>query len=156
MNELKKSYPDATHYTYAYIIGSIKRANDDGEPSGTAGIPILKVLESNNLTYEFTISNICENYIGDYIYMSKETYSKSIGKYSINTQYLKFKDITKENEIMSNIKNNNSLLSFIIHICAVLWKSPSSCACVFSFEFLRGLLFSSYISIYSKISPYFF
>ena len=67
----------------------------------------IKILENNNLTYEFTISNICENYIGDYIYMTKETYKKNIGEYSINTQYLKFKDLNKENEIISNIKNKN-------------------------------------------------
>ena len=50
INKLKQIYPDATHYTYAYIIGNFKKSSDDGEPSGTAGIPILKVLESNNLT----------------------------------------------------------------------------------------------------------
>ena len=47
---LKREYKDATHYCYAYITGNIKRFNDDGEPSGTAGIPILNVLENNNLT----------------------------------------------------------------------------------------------------------
>ena len=50
INKLKIDYPDATHYTYAYIIDNFKKSSDDGEPSGTAGIPILKVLESNNLT----------------------------------------------------------------------------------------------------------
>lgn len=48
--ETKTNYPDATHYCYAYIIDNLKKASDDGEPSGTAGIPILKVLENNNLT----------------------------------------------------------------------------------------------------------
>lgn len=47
---LKHEYKDATHYCYAYIIGNIKRFNDDGEPGGTAGMPILNVLENNNLT----------------------------------------------------------------------------------------------------------
>ena len=47
---IKKEYPDATHYCYAYIVDDIKKASDDGEQSGTAGIPILKVLENNNLT----------------------------------------------------------------------------------------------------------
>ncbi|MCI8777807.1 MAG: YigZ family protein [Bacilli bacterium] len=47
---LKREYKDATHYCYAYITGNIKRFNDDGEPSGTAGMPILNVLENNNLT----------------------------------------------------------------------------------------------------------
>ncbi len=49
LNDLKEKYNDATHHCYAYIIGSTKRFNDDGEPSGTAGIPILSVLENNNL-----------------------------------------------------------------------------------------------------------
>ncbi len=49
LNQLKKEYKDANHYCYAYIIDNIKRFNDDGEPSGTAGMPILNVLEKNNL-----------------------------------------------------------------------------------------------------------
>lgn len=67
----------------------------------------IKILENNNLTYEFKITNICENYIGDYIYMTKENYKKHIGEYNINTQYLKFKDLNKEKEIITNIKNKN-------------------------------------------------
>lgn len=50
LSNIKKEYPDATHYCYAYIYQTIKKSSDDGEPSGTAGIPILKVLENNNLT----------------------------------------------------------------------------------------------------------
>lgn len=51
VDEIKNEYKDATHYCYAFIIGNVKRFNDDGEPSGTAGMPILNVLESNNLNY---------------------------------------------------------------------------------------------------------
>ena len=47
---LKNEYKDATHYCYAYITANIKRFNDDGEPGGTAGMPILNVLENNDLT----------------------------------------------------------------------------------------------------------
>ena len=50
LNKIKLEYPGATHYCYAYIIDENKKVNDDGEPSGTAGMPILKVLENNNLT----------------------------------------------------------------------------------------------------------
>jgi uncharacterized YigZ family protein len=39
----------------AYITDSVKRFNDDGEPNGTAGIPILNVLENNNLNYVLCI-----------------------------------------------------------------------------------------------------
>lgn len=49
LNELKNEHKDATHHCYAYIIDNIKKSSDDGEPGGTAGIPILKVLENNNL-----------------------------------------------------------------------------------------------------------
>lgn len=50
LKNLKLEYKNANHYCYAYIISNIKRANDDGEPTGTAGIPILSVLEHNDLT----------------------------------------------------------------------------------------------------------
>lgn len=49
LNNLKEENKDATHYCYAYILDNIKKSSDDGEPGGTAGIPILKVLENNNL-----------------------------------------------------------------------------------------------------------
>lgn len=49
INELKSKYKDATHYCYAYIVGNEKRFNDDKEPSHTAGMPILNVLESKKL-----------------------------------------------------------------------------------------------------------
>jgi len=49
LDNIKKEYKDATHYCYAYVIGNKEKANDDGEPSGTAGIPILNVLKRNSL-----------------------------------------------------------------------------------------------------------
>lgn len=50
LNEIKKEYKDATHYCYAYIIQNKEKASDNGEPSGTAGVPILNVLKKNNLS----------------------------------------------------------------------------------------------------------
>ena len=49
INQVKEKYRDATHYCYAYILNSSKKCSDDNEPSGTAGLPILNVLEKNNL-----------------------------------------------------------------------------------------------------------
>ena len=49
LNEIKIKYPKATHYCYAYIYNEIKRSSDDKEPTGTAGLPILNVLEKENL-----------------------------------------------------------------------------------------------------------
>jgi uncharacterized YigZ family protein len=50
---LRQKYHDARHHCYAYQIGfdkSTNRANDDGEPSGTAGRPILGQIKSADLT----------------------------------------------------------------------------------------------------------
>ena len=49
LNDIKTSYPKATHYCYGYVYNDIKRSSDDGEPTGTAGTPILNVLEKENL-----------------------------------------------------------------------------------------------------------
>ena len=51
LTKLRHEYSDATHVCYAFIIDNVKRFNDDGEPSGTAGMPILSVLENNNLDH---------------------------------------------------------------------------------------------------------
>lgn len=53
LEEIKKEHPKATHHCFAYRIGmdrNIFRSNDDGEPSGTAGKPILGQIDSNQLT----------------------------------------------------------------------------------------------------------
>lgn len=47
---IKKEYWDATHNCSAYIVDELaQRSSDDGEPSGTAGIPMLEVLRKNKL-----------------------------------------------------------------------------------------------------------
>lgn len=50
LNNIKSEYQDATHICYGYILNEIEKCSDDGEPSKTAGIPILNVLKKNNLT----------------------------------------------------------------------------------------------------------
>lgn len=53
LKEIKKKYYDARHNCFAYRIfennNLIERFNDDGEPSGTAGSPMLNILQKNNL-----------------------------------------------------------------------------------------------------------
>lgn len=51
LKQVKEDYPKATHYCYTYKIGeNIKKASDDGEPSGTAGLPMLNILDKENIT----------------------------------------------------------------------------------------------------------
>ncbi len=58
IDHLKTQYPDARHHCWAYVIGNPEQAsqagfNDDGEPSGTAGKPILNVLMMRK------VGNVC-------------------------------------------------------------------------------------------------
>lgn len=53
IKSVKKQYYDARHNCFAYRVvtenGIVERQSDDGEPSGTAGAPLLNILEKNNL-----------------------------------------------------------------------------------------------------------
>lgn len=56
LTQIQKKHWDATHNCYAYrITSAIQKASDDGEPSGTAGRPILSVLTNNELLYTLII-----------------------------------------------------------------------------------------------------
>lgn len=55
-DEVKNSYPKATHYCYAYITKSFKKSSDDGEPGGTAGIPMLNVLDKEDMNNTLAIT----------------------------------------------------------------------------------------------------
>lgn len=51
LNKIRSQYPDATHNVYAYVIdeNNIFRYSDDGEPSGTAGMPVLDTIRKAGL-----------------------------------------------------------------------------------------------------------
>lgn len=52
IKEIKSKHWDATHNVHGYVIGEnneIQRYSDDGEPSGTAGVPVLEVIKKENL-----------------------------------------------------------------------------------------------------------
>lgn len=63
LNSLRQKYWDATHNVYAYIIedNNIMRYSDDGEPSGTAGMPVLDILKKEGLT---NIAVVVTRYFG--------------------------------------------------------------------------------------------
>lgn len=113
INQTKKKHYKATHNVYSYIIGKnkeIQKSTDDGEPSGTAGVPILEVIKKRDLT---NILIIVTRYFGGiklgtggltraYSHMAKEGIENStIGKY---VKSEKFK-ITLEYTHLSKIEN---------------------------------------------------
>ena len=62
VKSVRKKYPDATHNCYAYVgdeLGNMTRFSDDGEPSGTAGQPILDVLRKQNIVKSAIVVTRC-------------------------------------------------------------------------------------------------
>lgn len=126
LDKIKKEYPDATHYCYAYIIGNIKKSSDDGEPSGTAGMPILKVLENNNLT---NIIAIVVRYYGGIKLGANgliRAYTKSVANTIKETKLLElidglniditfnYKQIKEIDYLLKDIKINNKAFDNLI------------------------------------------
>ena len=53
LSQMRAQYKDATHNCYAYVIGAnmgVMRYSDDGEPGGTAGMPIIEVMKARGVT----------------------------------------------------------------------------------------------------------
>ena len=55
LTDIRKEYKEATHYCYAYKLDTIRKSSDDGEPGGTAGVPMMEVLNSMDLDYILVI-----------------------------------------------------------------------------------------------------
>lgn len=74
IKELKKKYYDAKHHCFAYSVfeenGRLDRFSDDGEPSGTAGSPMLNILTSNNLS---NVVAIVTRYFGGILLRNRRT-----------------------------------------------------------------------------------
>lgn len=51
LKELKKKHYDANHVCSGFVSDNIRRSSDDGEPAGTAGVPILSTLDKSNLNH---------------------------------------------------------------------------------------------------------
>lgn len=104
-NKIKEKYKDATHHCYAYIINNTKRFNDDGEPNGTAGMPILDCLEKNKLNHTLCIVT---RYFGGIKLGAGglvRAYSNSISNALKNSKFFKLKDGYK---IKITFEYNNS------------------------------------------------
>ena len=74
----------------------------------------ITIKTTDNSTYNLKVTDIAENYIGNYIYMTKELYQNKIGIYKLNIAYLKLDN--KENEeivIKELLDNNKNILNYL-------------------------------------------
>lgn len=73
----------------------------------------IKVTDSENNEYEFIISGICENYVGHYVFMNKETYENNIGNYKTNIVYLKIDDLKNQESLSKTLMDNEYVMSVV-------------------------------------------
>ena len=129
---VKDKYKDATHYCYAYILPNNIKCSDDGEPSGTAGKPILDVLTKHNLNF---VLAIVVRYFGGIKLGAGgliRAYSKCISTCLNNTEltklilgknidiYFTYKDINDIDLLLTNChinnKNYQDMISYNVNI----------------------------------------
>ncbi len=69
--------------------------------------------DANGISYEFTVSDICENYVGHYVFMNKKTYENNIGNYSTNVVFVKATDDKYEEEISRKLLDSEDIMTVI-------------------------------------------
>ena len=72
----------------------------------------IEFIDSNVLR-KFKISALAENYVDNFIYLNKETYSKVVGNYNINCAFIKFDSIDGNEEFITSLTENEHLLSTV-------------------------------------------
>lgn len=55
LSKLRQEYSDATHICYAYRINDVAKFSDDGEPGGTAGLPMMEILNKRELNFVLAV-----------------------------------------------------------------------------------------------------
>ena len=71
----------------------------------------LEFVDSNNVMQKFKISGIAENYVDNFIYINKKTYTDNVDKFSINCAFLKFDSLENTESIMKNLNKNEHVLT---------------------------------------------
>jgi len=143
LEKVKNDYPNATHYCYGYIIDNDVRSSDNGEPSGTAGIPILNQITSNNLNY---VLIVVVRYFG----------GVKLGAGPLTRAYAKLaRDVIKKENIITLVKGYDIDIHFnysdIKDINYILGNSM-----ILNKEFNDTIKYNTYVSeeVLYKLSSY--
>jgi len=136
LNEIKNLHPKATHHCYASKLGltnNLYRANDDGEPTGSAGRPILGQIYSNNLTNVLII--VVRYYGGTKLGVSGliNAYKKS-AQDALNNAKIVEKELQVNVEVKCNYLQVNDLLNYLKKQKVFNLKQDFTEICVLSFH----------------------
>ena len=115
LKQIKELHPKATHHCYAFrlgINGENYRINDDGEPSGSAGLPIYNQLLAYNITYASVI--IVRYFGGTKLGVGGlvKTYKES-AKTTLEEAKIITKELEGEIEIQFNFSQQNTIFSLL-------------------------------------------
>lgn len=100
LDKIKKEYPNATHYCYGYVIDNDIKSSDDGEPSRTAGAPILNQITGNNLNYTLII---VVRYFGG-VKLGVGPLTRAYGKVA--------REVIRDNNIITLVKGYDIMITF--------------------------------------------
>lgn len=123
-NEIKEKHKDATHNVYAYILRENQktRYSDDGEPHKTAGLPVLEVLQKNNLV---DVAAVVTRYFGGTLLGTGglvRAYTNAIIMAVKVSKIVKFK-LCSEIELFCDYNQYGKLLSTILLLGGVVIKT---------------------------------
>ena len=71
----------------------------------------LEFVDSNNVVQKFKISAIAENYVENYIYMDKQSYTENVDKFFINCAFIKFDSLENTEGIITDLNENDHILT---------------------------------------------
>lgn len=115
LDQLKSVHPKATHHCYAFRLGlngENYRANDDGEPSGSAGLPIYNQLLANEITNILLV--VVRYYGGTKLGVSGlvKTYKES-AKLTLEEAHIITKELHTELEILFHFNQQNTIFTLL-------------------------------------------
>lgn len=115
LEKIRSEHPKATHHCYAFRIGlngENYRANDDGEPSGSAGLPIYNQLLANEITNVLVIS--VRYYGGTKLGVSGLVKAyKECAKITLEETTIITKELETEIEIQFNFNQQNTIFTLL-------------------------------------------
>ncbi len=115
LEKIRSEHPKATHHCYAFRLGlngENYRANDDGEPSGSAGLPIYNQLLANDITNVVVI--VVRYYGGTKLGVSGlvKTYKES-AKITLEEAQIVTKELETDIEILFNFNQQNTIFTLL-------------------------------------------